>query len=60
MPLVDKEPMTHYEGCWEVHHECAVARVKKLEAELKQMQELFDMLDISIFDDRIVKVVAKK
>jgi len=57
MPLAGQ---IHWEGCWEAHHECAIAKIKELQAELDQMQDLFDMLDIAIFDNHIVKVVAKK
>ena len=32
---------THYEGCWrdQKHHECAVARCERLQAEIERLRE---------------------
>jgi len=31
---------THYEGCWRVHHECAVAEVERLRADAREAARL--------------------
>ena len=29
---------THWDGCWEVHHKCALVRIKQLEEQIKKME----------------------
>ena len=40
MPHVDKHPMTHFDGCWRVHHACAILYLEKLQEELKRLEEV--------------------
>lgn len=44
LPYPPDTGRTHYEGCWQNpgHHNCAVARVRQLEAQITEMWQSFN------------------
>jgi len=51
--------MAHYDGCWHEHHECAIAKIEQLEAELKRIKDLLNSYNIAVFDNHVVRVTKK-
>jgi len=50
---------THWSGCWRVHHDCAVARVERLEKALKEIEDIIEGdASLSTWDfNRVLRIV---